>query len=70
MLSMLAADNSGSGVQSILPFIANHYIGTAVQTYLDENGDQAVVNYGIYASTRMEPTLSRSVPMTAPPTKW
>ncbi len=49
MLSMLAADNSGSGVQSILPFIANHYIGTAVQTYLDENGDQAVVNYGIYA---------------------
>ncbi len=49
MLSMLAADNDGSGVQSILPFIANHYIGTAVQTYLDENGDQAVVNYGVYA---------------------
>ena len=48
MLSMLAADNSGPGVQSILPFIANHYIGTAVQTYLDENGDQAVVNYGVY----------------------
>jgi branched-chain amino acid transport system substrate-binding protein len=48
MLSMLAADNSGPGVQSILPFIADHYIGTAVQTYLDENGDQAVVNYGVY----------------------
>ncbi len=48
MLSMLAADNNGAGVQSILPFISNHYIGTAVQTYLDENGDQAVVNYGIY----------------------
>ena len=40
---------TASGVQSMLPFIANHYIGTAVQTYLDENGDQAVVNYGIYA---------------------
>ena len=48
MLSMVAADNSGPGVKSILPFIANHYIGTAVQTYLDENGDQAIVNYGIY----------------------
>lgn len=48
MLSMLAAGNSGKAVKSMLPFIANHYIGTAVQTYLDENGDQAVVNYGIY----------------------
>ena len=48
MLSILAAGNDGAGVQSILPFVANHYIGTAVQTFLDENGDQAVVNYGIY----------------------
>ena len=48
MLSMLATDNSGAGVKSILPFIADHYIGTAVQTYLDANGDQAIANYGIY----------------------
>ncbi|MBX3051230.1 MAG: ABC transporter substrate-binding protein [Caldilineaceae bacterium] len=48
MLSMLAAGNNGKAVKSMLPFIANHYIGTAVQTYLDENGDQAVVNYGVY----------------------
>jgi branched-chain amino acid transport system substrate-binding protein len=48
MLSMLAANNSGEGVQKLLPFIANHYIGTAVQTYLDANGDQAIVNYGIF----------------------
>lgn len=48
MITMLAAGNNGASVQSMLPFIANHYIGTAVQTYLDENGDQAVVNYGIY----------------------
>src|SRR5690606_9175364 len=48
MLTMLAAGNSGAAVKEMLPFIANHYIGTAVQTYLDENGDQAVVNYGIY----------------------
>ncbi|MBV7329850.1 penicillin-binding protein activator [Chloroflexi bacterium TSY] len=48
MLSMIAAQNDGLGVKSILPFVANHYIGTAVQTYLDENGDQAVVNYGIF----------------------
>jgi len=48
MLSMLAAGNDGQAVKSILPFIANHYIGTAVQTYLDANGDQAVAVYGIY----------------------
>lgn len=48
MLSMLAAGNNGQAVKSMLPFIANHYIGTAMQTYLDANGDQAVVNYGIY----------------------
>ncbi len=49
MLSMIAANNSGPGVKAILPYIAGHYIGTSVQTYLDENGDQAVVNYGIFA---------------------
>ncbi len=48
MLSMLAAGNDGEAVKSMLPFIANHYIGTAVQAYLDENGDQAVVFYGVY----------------------
>ncbi len=48
MLTMLAAGNNGAAVKGMLPFVANHYIGTAVQTYLDENGDQAVVNYGIY----------------------
>jgi len=49
MLSMLAAGNNGQAVKSILPFIANHYIGTSVQTYLDANGDQAVAVYGIYS---------------------
>jgi hypothetical protein len=48
MLSMLSAGNDGSAVKSILPFIATHYIGTSVQASLDENGDQAVVFYGIY----------------------
>jgi len=48
MLSMLAAGNDGQAVKSMLPFIADHYIGTAVQTYLDANGDQAVAVYGIY----------------------
>jgi hypothetical protein len=48
MLSILAAGNDGEAVKSMLPFISNHYIGTAVQAYLDENGDQAVVLYGIY----------------------
>jgi len=48
MLTMLAAGNDGEAVKSMLPFVSNHYIGTAVQAYLDENGDQAVVVYGIY----------------------
>ncbi len=48
MLSMLAAGNSGPGVQSILPYISTHYIGTSFQAHLDENGDQAVVYYGIF----------------------
>lgn len=48
MLSILAAGNDGQAVKSMLPFIANHYIGTAVQTYLDANGDQAVAVYGVY----------------------
>jgi len=48
MLTMLAAGNDGAAVKSMLPFISNHYIGTAVQAFLDENGDQAIASYGIY----------------------
>ena len=47
MLTMLAAGNDGAAVKSMLPFISNHYIGTAVQAFLDENGDQAIASYGI-----------------------
>jgi hypothetical protein len=48
MLTILVAGNDGLAVKSMLPFISNHYIGTAVQAYLDENGDQAVVYYGLF----------------------
>jgi branched-chain amino acid transport system substrate-binding protein len=48
MMSMLIAGNDGDAVEGILPFVANHYIGTSVQAYLDENGDQAIAFYGIY----------------------
>lgn len=48
MLSILTAGNDGAAVKSILPWIADHYIGTSVQTFLDANGDQAIANYGIY----------------------
>ena len=47
MLTMLAAGNDGAAVKSMLPFVSNHYIGTTVQAYLDENGDQAIASYGI-----------------------
>lgn len=48
MLSMLSAGNDGKAVKSMLPFISNHYIGTAFQAYLDENGDQAIAYYTIF----------------------
>jgi len=48
MTTMLIAGNDGEAVKSMLPYVSNHYIGTAVQAYLDENGDQAIVNYGVY----------------------
>jgi ABC-type branched-subunit amino acid transport system substrate-binding protein len=48
MLSIIFAGNNGEAVQKIVPFIADHYIGTQVQTYLDENGDQAVATFSIY----------------------
>ncbi|MEO1439828.1 MAG: ABC transporter substrate-binding protein, partial [Chloroflexota bacterium] len=47
MLSMVIAGNDGDGVKSVLPWVSNHYVGTAQQAFLDENGDQAIVNYGI-----------------------
>ncbi len=48
MLSMVIAGNDGAAVKKILPFVADHYIGTTVQSYLDANGDQAVAYYGLY----------------------
>jgi branched-chain amino acid transport system substrate-binding protein len=48
MLTMLVVGNDGEAVKSMLPFVSNHYIGTAVQAYLDENGDQAIAFYGIF----------------------
>jgi branched-chain amino acid transport system substrate-binding protein len=48
MISMLIAGNDGAAVREVVPFVANHYIGTQVQTYLDENGDQSIANFSIY----------------------
>jgi branched-chain amino acid transport system substrate-binding protein len=48
MLSIIFAGNDGAAVQKVVPFIAAHYIGTQVQTYLDENGDQAIAILTVY----------------------
>ena len=48
MLTMLSAGNDGQAVKAMLPFVSNHYIGTAFQAYLDENGDQAIAYYTIF----------------------
>ncbi|MEI2736199.1 MAG: hypothetical protein V9G24_16360 [Rhodoblastus sp.] len=48
MLTMLSAGNDGKAVKSMLPFVSGHYIGTAFQAFLDENGDQAIAYYTIF----------------------
>lgn len=48
MLSMIFAGSDGAAIKAAVPFVSDHYIGTQVQTYLDENGDQAIANYGIF----------------------
>ena len=48
MLSILSGGNDGKAVKAILPWVANHYIGTAFQAALDENGDQAIAYYTIF----------------------
>ncbi len=48
MSSIIFAGNNGEAVQKVVPFIAAHYIGTQVQTYLDENGDQAIAVLTVY----------------------
>jgi branched-chain amino acid transport system substrate-binding protein len=51
MLSMLSAGNDGKAVKAMLPWISDHYIGTAFQAYLDENGDQAIAYYTIFKTS-------------------
>jgi branched-chain amino acid transport system substrate-binding protein len=51
MLSIIFAGNNGEAVQKVVPFIASHYIGTQVQTYLDANGDQAIAVLSVYRVT-------------------
>jgi ABC-type branched-subunit amino acid transport system substrate-binding protein len=48
MLSMLSAGNDGKAVKAMLPWVSNHYIGTAFQAHLDENGDQAIAYYTLF----------------------
>ncbi len=60
MLTMLSAGNDGLAVKAMLPWVSNHYIGTAFQAYLDENGDQAIAFYTIFA---LNPEGSEFVPI-------
>lgn len=60
MLSMLSAGNDGRAVKAMLPWVSNHYIGTAFQAALDENGDQAIAYYTIF---RINPEGTEFVPI-------
>jgi branched-chain amino acid transport system substrate-binding protein len=48
MRAALMAGNDGEAIKSLLPYVSSYYIGTSVQGYLDENGDQALAYYGFY----------------------
>lgn len=58
MRTALMAGNEGEAIKALLPYVSNYYIGTSVQGYLDENGDQAVATYGFY---RVSPDLPEFV---------
>jgi ABC-type branched-subunit amino acid transport system substrate-binding protein len=60
MLTMLSAGNDGQAVKSMLPFISNHYIGTAFQAFLDANDDQAIAYYTIF---QLNPEGTEFVPI-------
>ena len=60
MLTMLSAGNDGKAVKAMLPFISGHYIGTAFQAHLDENGDQAIAYYTIF---KLNPEGTEFVPI-------
>ncbi len=60
MLSILSAGNDGLSVKSMLPFVSNHYIGTAFQAHLDDNGDQAIAYYTIF---EIDPAGTEFVPI-------
>jgi ABC-type branched-subunit amino acid transport system substrate-binding protein len=58
MLTMLMTDNNGEAIEAMLPFVSSRYVGTGVQGYLDENGDQAIAFYGLYQVAADAPEFS------------
>lgn len=47
--AILMAGYDGEALKEVIPTVSNHYIGNSVQTYLDENGDQAIAYFGLYS---------------------
>jgi len=45
---LIAGKYDGEAIKKVVPVVANHFIGVTVQTYLDENGDQAIAYFGLY----------------------
>jgi branched-chain amino acid transport system substrate-binding protein len=45
---LIAGKYDGEALKKVVPTVANHFIGVTVQTYLDENGDQAIAYFGLY----------------------
>lgn len=55
MYTTLMSGNDGDAIAAMLPVVSSNYIGTSVQGYLDENGDQAIAYYGIYSPSADSP---------------
>lgn len=44
----------GALIKEVVPQVTGHFIGVTVQTYLDENGDQAIANFAFYTLTKTD----------------
>ncbi|MEM3427509.1 MAG: penicillin-binding protein activator [Nitrososphaerales archaeon] len=45
---LIAGKYDGEAIKKVVPTVASRFIGVTVQTYLDENGDQAIAYFGLY----------------------
>lgn len=55
---LIAGQYDGEAIRKVVPTVASRFIGVTVQTYLDENGDQAIAYFGLYRAEVARDTYS------------